>query len=107
MALNNLEETIFYVIGHSLDESDNKYVSDLFKYLELDTNKFSKICVFFFNESDCDSKLNNLIKIIGEDVIVEMHKTERLYFEYLSVENLKKQFEIKLKQPVDSGFSYR
>ena len=31
---NNLKETIFYIIGHSLDESDAKYIIDLLKYLE-------------------------------------------------------------------------
>lgn len=100
---NNLKETIFYIIGHSLDESDAKYIIDLFKYLELDNNKYSKICVFYFDENDFDNKLNNLIKIIGEDSVVEMHKESRLYFEKLTTENLKKQFSIVLKEPKRVG----
>lgn len=100
---NNLKETIFYIIGHSLDESDAKYIIDLFKYLELDSYRYSKICVFYFDENDFDNKLNNLIKIIGEEILVEMNKEGRLYFEKLTTENLKKQFSIVLKEPKKVG----
>jgi hypothetical protein len=100
---NNLKETIFYIIGHSLDESDAKYIIDLFKYLELDSNKYSKICVFYFDDNDFDSKLNNLIKIIGEEIVVEMNKGGRLYFEELTSDNLKKQFSVVLKESKKIG----
>ena len=94
---NNLSETIFYIIGHSLDESDKGYVEDLFKYLKLDRNGFSKICVFYHNDSDYSSKLNNLIRIIGENDVVEMNKVDRLYFVELNNENITKQFSLNLK----------
>lgn len=98
---DNFEETVFYVIGHSLDESDKKYVFDLFRYLESDKNKYSRICVFYFSENDYDNKLNNLIKIIGEDVIVEMNKSKRLYFERLTPENLQMELLKTLKPSKD------
>jgi len=52
-------ETIFYIIGHSLDESDKEYIVDLFKYLEFDYNKYSKICVFYYDKADRENKLHN------------------------------------------------
>jgi len=89
---NNLEETIFYVIGHSLDESDKEYISKLFEYLKKDKNNHSKICVFYFDENDYDKKLNNLYKIIEKGIIMEMNENSRLFFEKLSIENVNIQF---------------
>lgn len=97
---NNLSQTIFYLIGHSLDESDKEYVIDLFKFLKMDYNKFSKICIFYYNEDDYNTKLNNLFKIndIDKDVILEMHKNNRLYFEKLTIENIIKNFNIPIQK---------
>lgn len=95
-------ETIFYIIGHSLDESDKEYIIDLFKFLEFDADKYSKICVFYFNRKDKENKWKNLFSIIDKDIVVEMNKTGRLYFVELNVENLKKEFS---KETYKSGFN--
>lgn len=88
----SLDETIFYIIGHSLDESDREYILDLFKFLELDHNNYSKICVFYYNENDKENKLRNLFSIIDKDIIVNMNKTGRLYFIELNCKNLNYEF---------------
>lgn len=94
---NNLEETIFYILGHSLDVSDKEYIIQMFDFLKIDNNKHSKICVFYFNENDYDKKLNNLFKIIEKEIIMELHANSRLFFEELTIENVNIQFNKKLK----------
>lgn len=104
---NNLEETIFYIIGHSLDKSDKEYVLDLFKFLENDTNKKSKICVFYYNYLDRESKLKNLFHVVGELIISEMNKEGRLYFTELTDENLIIEFNKKLEgRKINNNISY-
>lgn len=98
---NNLRETVFYVIGHSLDESDKTYINDLFEFLKIDQNKFSKIVIFYFDEKDYNSKLNNLFKILNEEIIVEMNKNGRLSFVELNYENITKEFNRELKGSVN------
>lgn len=85
-------ETIFYIIGHSLDESDKEYIDDLFKFLEFDHNEYSKICVFYYNEKDKENKWKNLFSILDKNIVNEMSKTGRLYFIELNVENISKEF---------------
>lgn len=93
---NDLEQNIFYIIGHSLDVSDKYYVITLFEFLKRDKNAFSKICVFYYNESDYHSKLNNLFNIIDGDLIDEMNKKNRLVFTKLNYENIRKEFSCEL-----------
>lgn len=88
-----LDETIFYIIGHSLDESDKEYIADLFKFLDSDLKRRAKICVFYYNLSDMQNKLKNLFSIINKEVIVNMNKDNRLYFVELNKQNIKKEFE--------------
>ena len=90
-------ETIFYIIGHSLDESDKEYIIDLFKFLEFDYDKYSKICVFYFSEKDKENKWKNLFSIIDKNIIVEMNNTGRLYFSILTNETLTNEFKKELK----------
>jgi hypothetical protein len=90
---HSLDENIFYIIGHSLDDSDKEYVTDLFKFLELDLQKKSKICVFYFNSRDMENKLRNLFSIIGKDIVVNMNKENRLYFVELNAKNITQEFE--------------
>lgn len=103
---NNLKETIFYIIGHSLDESDKGYIKDLFKFLQNDKNKFSKIVIFYFDENDYNSKLNNLFKILNEEIVVEMDKNGRLCFVELNNENITKEFNRKLKDKISNYPTY-
>ena len=95
------EETIFYIIGHSLDESDKEYIIDLFKFLEFDYDKYSKICVFYFNEKDKENKWKNLFSIIDKNIIVEMNNTGRLYFVELKIENINREFNKSLDRQVE------
>lgn len=88
-----LNETIFYIIGHSLDESDKEYIADLFKFLNSDLKKNAKICVFYFNINDMENKLKNLFNIMDKEIIVDMNKENRLYFVELNEQNIKKEFE--------------
>lgn len=88
-----LNGTIFYIIGHSLDESDKEYIVDLFKFLAFDLKKRAKICVFYHNLNDMENKLKNLFNIIDKEVIVNMNKENRLYFVELNEQNIKKEFE--------------
>jgi hypothetical protein len=91
---SSLSETIFYIIGHSLDESDKEYIIDLFKFLEFDNDKYSKICVFCYDKKDHENKLKNILSIKDKDFIVEMNRTGRLYFVELNEESIKNQFSI-------------
>ncbi|WP_165830378.1 AbiH family protein [Flavobacterium aquariorum] len=90
---HSLDENIFYIIGHSLDDSDKEYISDLFKFLDFDLRKNAKICVFYFNSRDMENKLRNLFSIIGRDIVVNMDKEDRLYFVELNEKNIIKEFE--------------
>ncbi|CAM3721837.1 AbiH family protein [Flavobacterium gelidilacus] len=97
---NNLEETIFYIIGHSLDESDKYYIISLFEFLKRDKNATSKIYIFYYNEDDYRLKLNNLFTIIDSNIVDEMNKKKRLCFFELNEDSLKNSFQktIKLKK---------
>jgi hypothetical protein len=90
---NSLSETFFYIIGHSLDESDKGYIIDLFKFLEFDKLKHTRICVFYYNEKDKENKLRNLFSIIDKEIIVNMNKENRLYFVELNEKNIIEEFE--------------
>lgn len=91
-----LDENIFYIIGHSLDYSDKEYVVKLFDFLELDTNKFSKICIFYFDEKDRSNKLKNLFSIIDKKIITQLDIEKRLYFVELTDSNIKFEFDNKI-----------
>lgn len=88
----NNNETVFYIIGHSLDKSDKGYIDDLFKFLDFDLGLNAKICVFYYDLNDKERKLKNLFSIIDKEIIVNMDKEERLYFVLLNDKNIKKEF---------------
>lgn len=90
--ISGLNETVFYIIGHSLDASDKEYVDDLFKFLKNDLSAYSKICIFYHNQKDKENKLKNLFCIIDKNIIIEMNKTNRLYFVDLNEENISIEF---------------
>lgn len=90
---SRLDETVFYIIGHSLDESDKEYISELFKFLEFDLSQNSKICVFYHSAHDRELKLKNLFNIIDKNVVIQMNKADRLYFIELNEQNIKKEFD--------------
>jgi len=93
---NQLDETIFYIIGHSLDESDKDYINDLFTFLDYDLNQLSKICIFYYDKKDFQNKLKNLFTIIDKKLIDRLEKDKRLYFKELNEQNIKIEFERQL-----------
>lgn len=86
------EETFFYIIGHSLDKSDKEYVLDLFRFLEQEPLNKSKICIFYYDDKDRDSKIRNLLSVVEEKIITRMNKENRLYFVELNTTNLGLEF---------------
>ena len=82
-----------YIIGHSLDESDKEYITDLFEFLNSDLKGRAKICIFYYNLIDMENKLKNLFNIIDKQVVVDMNKENRIYFVELNEQNIKKEFE--------------
>jgi hypothetical protein len=91
-------QTIFYIIGHSLNESDKNYVINLFDFLKSENNKTAKICIFYFNDADKANKFNNLFSIIEREIIDKLLEAQRLYFVELSNVNIKKEFTITLQR---------
>lgn len=82
----------FYIIGHSLDQSDEVYIKKMINYIK--KNRYSAICVFYLNISDKANKLKNLLKIADsmddQSLIEELMKSKKIIFEELktsSVEN--------------------
>jgi hypothetical protein len=92
---NKLNGTIFYIIGHSLDESDKEYILDLFKFLDFDVKAKSKICIFYHSAQDREHKLKNLFNIVDKNIIIEMNKVGRLYFVELNIKNINEQFNMQ------------
>lgn len=99
-----LDETVFFIIGHSLDESDKIYISDLFKFLEFDLSANSKICIFYHSAHDRENKLKNLFNIIDKNVVIEANKAGRLYFVELDIENINREFNREIFIAEDSFF---
>lgn len=85
---NAMTKTTFYIIGHSLDESDKIYLIDLFNYLEMDMNMKTKVCVFYYNDNDFENKLRNIYSIIDKDILAEKNKKGLFYFLELTPENI-------------------
>ena len=101
------EETFFYIIGHSLDKSDQIYVLDLFKFLMEDKLRKSKICVFYYDFKDKENKIKNLLSIIDEKIVSKMNNEERLYFVELNKENINIEFNKKeYKKHYSFGLKY-
>lgn len=90
---SKLNEVIFYIIGHSLDESDKEYIADLFKFLDSDLKNKAKICIFYIDKNDMENKLKNLFNIMDKNIIVDRNKENGLYFVELNDQNIKKEFE--------------
>jgi hypothetical protein len=92
------EMTIFYIIGHSLNKSDDNYVLSMFDFLKRDKYGKCQVCVFYYDTRDRDSKIRNLLHVIGEELITKMHQDKRLYFVELSNINIKKELTVTLQR---------
>ncbi len=89
--------TTYYLIGHSLDKSDKNYISRLFNSLKNDKTGKCQIVIFYYNENDYRSKLNNLFSFIDNELLLSYFEKERLKFLELNEEVIKKEFEIEKK----------
>ncbi len=101
--LNTLEREIFesgnvftfYILGFSLDESDQGYIKELFNCLK---NTNNKLVVFYYRNkiTDKTSKsglLKNLLFIMGEKIINKAMIDGQLDFLELTKENLEYNFK--------------
>lgn len=93
---NQDEQTIYYIIGHSLNESDRSYFGELFKFLENDRLENSKICVFFFGDGDKKQKTNNIYSMVDKELVNKLVEGNRLYFIELNHTNIISEFQTVL-----------
>ncbi len=65
-------------IGHSLDVTDKDILRDL-----LLSNLFSEIIIYHHNQEALSSQISNLVKVIGQDKLIELTGDEIIKFEQL------------------------
>ena len=74
--LNYQNELI--VFGHSLDPTDGDIIKKLID------NEFIDTTIYYLNEADLESKVMNLIKVIGEDHLIEKTSSGQIEFNKIS-----------------------
>ncbi|MBQ6844030.1 MAG: hypothetical protein IJO60_05255 [Agathobacter sp.] len=79
-----------YVYGHSLDETDE----DILKYLIGDKDetgdldiKPDKVSIYYYNQTDYEQKVINLIKLYGRSIVEEYMECDK--FEFIPIEDTK------------------
>lgn len=77
--LNNL-----FIIGHSLDVTDRDVIYKLIN------NDFMQTTVYYYDQTDLENKVINLMKVIGEDDLIAKTSTNQIKFEQLPEEKLPK-----------------
>lgn len=67
-----------YIMGHSLDEVDKGVLQDFFlgKWV-------ANITIFYHNQEAFDNLIVNLVKMFGQDFVIEQTSEERIVFEKL------------------------
>lgn len=69
-----------YIMGHSLAETDRGVLKDIFN------NKYvCKITVFYHSQSAYEDMIINLVKMFGQDFVIENTANNRIVFEELKV----------------------
>lgn len=89
----------FYIWGHSLDNSDEEYIKDLFSFNDpYDENV--RIIVYYFDEVAKFNLLNNLLQILKKNIVENWMKKKWLKFEenpnIVDINNIKPE---NLKKP--------
>ena len=84
-----LREINIYIWGHSLAESDESYIKEIFS-LNIDDSVVCRVVVYFY-ENDAPQLLNNLLDILGKDLVEQWMKKGWLKFE----PNPEIDFEVK------------
>lgn len=78
----------FYFWGHSLDESDENYINEVFYFV---SNTQSMIKIFYHNINSKSNQLRNLLNIIDKNKIEDLMKNGKLTFLESTPENLFKE----------------
>ena len=80
------EEFELYIYGHSLDETDE----DILKFVigDIDKNgnirfKPEKIIIFYYDPTDYEQKVINLIKLFGRNIVEE--NMEKKMFDFVKI----------------------
>lgn len=78
-----LEEYLLHIYGHSLDETD----ADILKYVIGDVNqkgelnlKPNQVIIYYYNSSDYEQKVINLIKLYGRSIVEEYMENDKFKF---------------------------
>jgi hypothetical protein len=77
IVLNYPVDTI-YIFGHSLDESDSKYILEFISNIK---EGIIKMIVLYYSEADKATKILNLLKYIDTEIIEKLISKEILVFE--------------------------
>ena len=77
---NNLNDTssTVYIMGHSLDITDKGMLQFFFL-----SNHIEKIVIFYHNQSSYENEIINLVRMFGQDYIIEQTAIERIQFKKL------------------------
>lgn len=77
--LKEISENIYYVWGHSLDETDG----DILKEILLNSDK-DKFIIFYYAVSSRDVLIRNLISILGTEVFTKFYHNQKIVFEKIN-----------------------
>lgn len=77
--LKENSENIYYVWGHSLDETDG----DILKEILLNSDK-DKFIIFYHAVSSRDVLIRNLISILGTEVFTKFYHNQKIVFEIIN-----------------------
>lgn len=69
-------------IGHSLDVTDKDILKKLITYKKENAGK-AKVIVYYHNQEALSSQIANLVKVIGQDKLIELTGDEIIKFEQL------------------------
>lgn len=90
------ENYLFFVFGHSLNESDKIYLEDILNSIKEYKEK-STVTIFYYNQEDKKRKLNNLFNIAKKhEEINLLYKQQKIIFIEISESNIKNAFEQNL-----------
>ena len=84
-----------YIWGHSLADSDESYIHEIFS-LDRQSNIECYVTVYF-HKNDAPKLLNNLLDILGKDIVEKWMKNGWLRFK----PNPEIQFQVNSQQELD------
>lgn len=84
---------IFFLFGHSLDNSDEDYINEVFDFIDNVRSSIRKIIIIYHNENSKSNLLINLLRIRGKENVVELMKNKNLLL--LSIESSELKEELR------------